>query len=264
MTTAVADWGGAPVGTRTVVAARLAIVAAVLVIWELAARYLVSPNVIGQPLEIAQRFWRGMADGTLLYHAGVTASEMLLGLLLGVVTGIAVGLILGLIPALGEMFEPYLVAVYSLPKIALAPLMILWLGIGFQSKLFYVWLISFFFIFFSVFTGLNRAPQLLIEQVRLMGAKQRHIVWKILLPYSMVWVFSGLRIAVPYSLLAALAAEIIASTKGVGYLILRASQAGNMNGILTPLILVVFLSVIVDQLSTSIERRALRWRRTQE
>lgn len=250
------------VSGATVGAARLAIVVVAVITWELAARYLVSPRVIGQPTEIARRFASGLLDGTLLYHAGVTASEMLIGLVLGVASGIVLGLVLGLLPALGEMFEPYLVAVYSLPKIALAPLMILWLGIGFQSKLFYVWLISFFFIFFSVFSGLQQAPQLLIEQTRLMGAKHRHIVWKILLPYSMVWVFSGLRIAVPYSLLAALAAEIIASTKGVGYLILSASQAGNMNGILTPLLLVVLLSVVVDQVSTLIERRALRWRRT--
>ena len=238
---------------------RLMLLAGMLLAWEGASHLWFDPMFGGRPSTFVLRFVAALADGELLYHTGVTSAEMLAGLVLGTASALVAGLALGSLPRVADLVRPYLVGLYALPKITVAPLLILWLGIGFGSKVALVWLSTFLFMFFAIDAGLRDRPRKQIEQALLMGATPLQLALKLLLPASLVWVFNGLKVAVPYALLAVLASEMVASTKGVGYLILQASQVGDMNGIFAYLIMVVALTLAINAALGRFRRWALRW-----
>lgn len=238
---------------------RAALLATLLLAWEAASYVWFPPQYGGRPTIFIARFISSLLDGELIYHTYVTASEMFTGLVLGAASGIAAALLFASMGRFGDLFRPYFVGLYALPKITVAPLLILWLGIGFGSKVALVWLSTFLFIFFAVDAGLRNPPRKQIEQARIMGASSFQIAIKLLLPSSMVWMFDGLKIAVPYSLLAVLGSEMVASTKGVGYLVLLASQLADMNGIFAYLIMIVLLTLLINAALERFRRWALRW-----
>ena len=238
---------------------RLGLFLGLMIAWEAASHVWFAPEFGGRPSTFIGRFFSSVVEGQLLYHTYVTASEMLTGLVLGTACAIVAALLLGSSGRLGDLFRPYFVGLYALPKITVAPLLILWLGIGFGSKVALVWLSSFLFIFFALDAGLRNPPRKQIEQAKVMGATAFQIAIKVLLPSSMVWVFNGLKVAVPYSLLAALASEMVASTKGVGFLILQASQVADTNGVFAYLIMVVLLTLLINTALGQFKRWALRW-----
>jgi NitT/TauT family transport system permease protein len=238
---------------------RLALFLGLMLAWEAASHNWFAPEFGGRPSIFIARFVSSIADGQLLYHTYVTASEMLTGLLLGTASAIVAALLLGSGGRVGDLFRPYFVGLYALPKITIAPLLILWLGIGFGSKVTLVWLSTFLFIFFALDAGLRNPPRKQIEQAKVMGASAFQIALKVLLPSSMVWVFNGLKVAVPYSLLAALGSEMVASTKGVGFLILQASQVADTNGVFAYLIMIVLLTLLINAALGQFKRWALRW-----
>ena len=238
---------------------RLILFTGIMLLWEVASHLWFLPQFGGRPSIFFIRFFSSIAEGELLYHTYATASEMLAGLVLGTASAVAAALLLRASGRFGDLFHPYFVGLYALPKITIAPLLILWLGIGFGSKVTLVWLSTFLFIFFAVDAGLRNAPRKQIEQARIMGATSLQIAMKLLLPSSMVWIFDGLKVAVPYSLLAVLGSEMVASTKGVGFLILQASQVADMNGIFAYLIMIILLTLVINMALGEFRRRALRW-----
>jgi NitT/TauT family transport system permease protein len=241
--------------------ARVLLVLVLGVLWEITARISGNGEFIGQPSVFLKTFGKGIADGTLPTAALTTTEEMLIGLLSGVVGGVLLAFVVNLVPRLGAALQPYLVAVYSLPKLAVAPLMILWIGIGFESVVVFVFLVSFFFIYFSVNEGLRHPPVAVVDQLRLMGAGPVTILRKVLLPSTTDWIFTGLKIAVPYSLIATVGAELISSSgSGVGYIILQALQFNEMNDVFASLVLIVILGLVLNLLTEALRRRAMRWK----
>lgn len=228
--------------------------------WELASDTLIDPFFSSAPSLIGVRVWEWLSTGYIWVHLGATLREMGLGLLLGSVSGIIVGFVLGRAGMLAAVADPFITAVYSLPKLALAPLFILWFGIGLLSKVVLVGLIVFFLVFFNTYAGVRDVDQLYINALRIMGGNRRDVYRKVILPSSSIWVFTGLKVAVPYALIGAIVGELISSSQGLGYIINNASSFFDTTGVLAGLVYVAAIAITVNYLVGVAERRFMVWK----
>lgn len=240
---------------------RLGLLAALIVTWELLSGRIIDPFWISKPSLILPLLWKQIMDGSLFYHLGYTLQEMALGLALGGFLGAGAGLLLGRSPFLAELLTPVLIAIYSLPKVALAPLFILWFGIDLASKVALVSVIVFFLVFFNTFTGVREVDRGLVNVLRIAGASDREVFFHVVLPSAAVWIFTGFRLAVPYALIGAIIAELMAASRGIGYQLQYSAQMFNTSGVFTALLVLMIVALILNALLGVVETRLLRWKR---
>jgi NitT/TauT family transport system permease protein len=251
---------GTNLGWPGLLAWRVALALAILATWHLASTYLVSPFWIGSPLGVAQRLINWTTSGTLWLHLQITLLESVLGFLIGGVTGVAFGLVLGLAPRLAAVLDPFIVAFYSLPKIALAPLFIVWFGIGITSKVILVTVVVFFLVFYNTYAGTLDVDRELTDAMRLMGASKRQIIQKVVFPSALVWIFTGMKMSVPYALIGAVVGEIMASNRGLGYLIQFSAGQFDTDGVFAALIILMLISTTIYTGLKHSEKYLLRWK----
>ncbi len=235
-------------------------IAIVLVAWWLAGAVF-GARWTSDPVAVASRLGQWALDDLWL-HVATTLYEMAAGLAIGVPLGAAVGLWLGWNPTAARAARPLVVAANSIPVVALAPLLIMWLGLGLAPKILLVALVSFFLVFFAAYQGVTALPPEWIDAARLMGARRRELFAKIVLPGSMVWIVSGLRNALPYALIAATIGEMMLAQRGLGFLVARSGSQLDMTGLYAALVALMFAGVAVAALGRTLETRLLRWRRT--
>lgn len=238
---------------------RLGILVALLAFWELASGRLVPAYLISSPSKVAVTFWEWVMDGRLFYHAGITALEAVLGFLLGAFAGMTAGVILGRAKGLADLLNPFIVAFYSIPKVALAPLFIIWFGIGIEMKVLLTATIVFFLVFLNTFTGVRGVSQELVSILRLMGANERHVLRKVVLPSAIVWVFTGLRLSVPYAMIGAIVGEMIAANRGLGYLLSHSSSQFNTAGVFAALVAIIAMSAMLNGAVSYVAEKAMPW-----
>ena len=243
---------------------RLAILVGFLALWQFASGRLVAEFFISKPTEVARVLAKWIGNGDLFYHAGITAMEAFFGFLLGAVVGMSVGLLLGRARKVAEILDPFIMAFYSLPKLALAPLFILWFGIGIQMKIVLTATICFFLVFLNTYTGVRSVSREMVAILKLMGAKEQHVVAKVVIPSAITWVFAGLRISVPYALIGAVVGELMASNRGLGFLL--SSSAGDFDtaGVFAALCGIVTLAALLNYGVSVAARMAMPWERTEE
>ena len=239
---------------------RLALLIVLLVGWQLLSGPVLNPFFVSSPEAIWRQALAWMADGTLWFHSAITIQETLLGLAAGVTTGIVAGFILGQQRVLGKILDPFILAVYSIPKVALAPLFIVWFGIGLGMKVILAAVIVFFLVFFNTVAGVRNVDRDLVDAVRLMGGKRRDVILKVVVPSTVGWILTGLRIAIPYALIGAVIAELIASNRGVGYLIIDSTSQFNTAGTFTALLVLTIIAALLNVVVDLIERKTSRWK----
>lgn len=239
---------------------RVGLVVAVLAAWEAASGRLVSRYWLSSPSAIAARIWSWVADGSIWMHLSATLLEMSLGYVIGCLLGVGVGLLLGFLPRVHRVVIPYLGGLYCLPKIALAPLFVILLGIDLGSKVALVAITVFFLILYSTLDGIRDIDRDLIQALRLMGASRREVSLKVLMPGCLRWVFTGMRIAVRYAFTAAVLGEVIAANRGVGYLVEANAGQFNSTGVFAAVLLLVICSVTISELLTRWEASTSRGR----
>jgi NitT/TauT family transport system permease protein len=239
---------------------RVAIVVVGLSAWEFASGRLIKPFWISSPSEIFWQLAAWVASGELWLHVEVTLTETVLGFVFGAVAGIAVGLALGLNRRLAAVLDPFIVAFYSLPKIALAPLFILWFGVGLTSKVVLAMFVVFFLVFYNTYAGVLAVEQELVDVLRLMGGSRWQIVRKVILPSALIWIFTGMKSSVPYALIGAVVGEMMASNKGLGYLIQAAAGQYDTGGVFAALFVLMLIATGLHELLKQSERLMLRWR----
>jgi len=244
----------------TVFAWRAAIVVIFLAAWEFASGRLIKPFWISSPSEIWRQLSEWIATGQLWLHVEVTLSETLMGFGLGAISGVAIGLALGLNRRLAAVLDPFIVAFYSLPKIALAPLFILWFGVGLTSKVVLATFVVFFLVFYNTYAGTLAVEAELIDVLRLMGARRGQIIRKVILPSALIWIFTGMKSSVPYALIGAVVGEMMASNKGLGYLIEAAAGQYDTDGVFAALFVLMIIATGLHELLKQSERLMLRWR----
>jgi NitT/TauT family transport system permease protein len=240
--------------------ARLCLALALLVGWEAAGR-LIDPTWISAPSLIAARLalW---ARQDLAVHLATTLGEMAAGIAIGAPAGVLVGIFLGRSPTLAALLRPVIVGLYSVPLVTLSPLLILWFGLDMEPKIVLVSIVVFFLVFFNTFSGVQAVDKDLVATLRLMGASPREEFRKLILPASSAWILSGLKIALPYALIAATVGEMIAARRGVGSLITSAASQIDMTGLIAALFVLMVIGVLVGEGAGALEARLLRWRQS--
>jgi NitT/TauT family transport system permease protein len=249
-----------PVELDNVIVWRILIAVGFLGAWELASGRLIDPFWLSQPSHIAAWLWRSIVSGQLWNDLYATFKATAIGYVYGAVAGLGFGLLLAQSERIATILRPFILAIYGIPRIALAPIFVLWFGIALTSKVMMAAMMTFLLVFFSTYDGVRAADLDLKNVARVLGANRWQLFWYVTIPNASPWIISGMRIAIPQALVAAVVAEFIASYEGLGYRIMETTNvlntAGTMGGIFVLMVVVVVLSSILDRF----EKRLLRWR----
>jgi NitT/TauT family transport system permease protein len=242
---------------------RVLLFAAILGMWQLANERWLPDYLISSPTRVAETLWQYVtgAQPGLWTDIRVTGVELVLGYLLGVVGGIACGLLLGYWRAGAAVFNPLITAINGIPKIALAPLFLIWFGIGVQSKIAIASMTVFFVMFYNSYMGVVSMPVNLVDVLRVMGANRSTIIRKVTLPQISIPVLSGMKSSVPFAMIGVIVGEFIASQNGVGYLINTATQNFDSATVFAGIIVLMLMIAVGMGLVGVLERRVLRWQR---
>ncbi len=239
-------------------------------IWQAASAFrLINPIFFSDPIAIIRRVWT-FASGEAVYsrtiydHLRVTLQEMAVGYVIGAAIGMTLGFALARSRTASRILEPYILAIYSVPKIALAPLFILFLGIGLESKVGVVVMEVFFLVFFNTFAGVRGVNEEHVQLARIMGASGASVTRRIIIPSAMPSIMIGLKMGVPFAMIGAIIGEFIASTQGLGWLILYSSSNFDASGLFASIGFLVAVVWTLGQVVAFFENRLLRWRPTQE
>lgn len=234
--------------------------AAFLLFWQWASGRLIKEIYVSKPTAVAERLYELFASGEIYPHLWTTGQELVLGYVIGVSGGVIGGYALGRSPRLARIFEPYVMAFYGVPKIALAPLFIIWFGIGIGSKIALASIMVFFLVFYNVFAGVRSVDRELVNLTLVMGANQRQLTYHVYLPAAAPFVMLGMRMAIPYSVIGVIVGEFTSSTQGLGLFIHEASATYDPAGVFAGIVILLGFVIIAGALAGRLERRLLRWR----
>ena len=210
-------------------------------------------------------FARCMArsENNLWIATYVTLKNTLWGFATGVSSGFALGLLLGRSDRLSEIFYPYITAFNSIPRIALAPIIILAFGIGDASKIVTAWLVVVFLVFFNTFEGARSVDRDHINAARLLGAGEWQVTRTVIVPSTMAWLFASLSPAISFSLIGVIVGEFIGAEHGIGRMIIEAGARGEAAGMMVAVFVLAIVGVILSSIVRRIQAYLLRWRPAQ-
>jgi NitT/TauT family transport system permease protein len=238
--------------------------------WELFTRVgdpkhpVIDPFFWGQPSGIWHQLitWvqQGTAQGPLLEQIAVTLEEAILGFFIGSVLGIIFGVLLGRNRYLSDILGPYVKALNSIPRVALAPLFAVGLGLGMQSKVALAAVLVFFIVFFNAFQGVREVDRNLLANARILGASPSRVTTSVILPSALTWIFASLHTSFSFALVGAVVGEYVGAIQGLGLMIQTAGNNFNANGVFAAMVILAAIALISEALITTLERRLLRWR----
>lgn len=234
--------------------------AVLILFWQWASGRLIATLYVSKPTDIAVRFYEMFASGEIQPHLLVTAQELVLGYCIGVGVGVVAGYVLGRSPRAAAVFEPYVMAFYGIPKIALAPLFIIWFGIGLWSKVALAATMVFFLVFYNVYIGVRNVDRELLNLARIMGAGEHQLTRHVYFPAAAPFVIMGMRMAIPYSVIGVIVGEFTSSVKGLGLFINQASSTYDPAGVFAGIALLLMFIVVANAIAGQLEKRLLRWR----
>ena len=241
--------------------ARVVGLAALLVLWELLTRTgWVPPLFLPSPLGVLAAGVEMVQSGELLTHVATSLGRILLGFGLGALGGVAVGLAVGVFSMAEAVGTPLIAATFPIPKIALLPLLILWMGIGEASKVAVITLGVFFPMAINTYAGVRHADPLLLRAAVSFGAGRWSLIRKVMLPSALPMIFAGLKLGAGTSLLLLVAAEMIAAASGIGFLVLNAQNLMETTKLMVGIVLLSLLGLCSHWLLTRLERRCIPWR----
>lgn len=247
--------------TATIALGRLAIIVVLIAAWQLCSGRLVPAYLISSPTAVAQRLYDLFKSGTVWPDIGITTQELVSGYVIGIVGGVVVGVVLGSSRIAAALIEPLLAALNSVPKIALAPLFLLWFGIGLGSKIAIAAMTVFFVMFYNVYMGMGTIPKGLVNTLQIMGASRWVMVRQLILPQLSVPILAGLKAGVSFAMIGVVVGEFVAADSGLGYYVRNSTDLFDSPGVYAGIILLMLLVLIGVGLVTLLERRLLRWRR---
>jgi len=249
---------------------QLLIVAVLFAVWHVGTDpellppfYFDDPNkaafFFGRPLEVLARVWTWFASGSIYEHLWVTLMETVLAFVVGTVSGLGVGLWLALSPTAAALFDPYIKAVNSMPRVILAPIFGVWFGLGMGSKVALGVTLVFFIVFFNVYQGVREVSHTVLANARMLGASDRQLLRHVYIPSATSWVFASLHNSVGLAFVGAVVGEYLGSSEGVGYLILQAEGTFDINSVFAGILVLTAFALILDGMVTLAERRLMVW-----
>jgi NitT/TauT family transport system permease protein len=232
-----------------------------LIGWEILAwRWPTVSKLVSHPSDVARGIIHVVRTGEIWPHLEATLIEMAVGYIIGAVTGVTLGFLFGRVRLLGEIFNPYISLFNGIPKVALAPVFVIWFGIGLMSKIAIIMTMVFFVVFINTFAGLRSINEEYVAIIRIMGASRWQLVREVFLPATLPFILVGLRAGIPFSVIGAVVGEFIAATKGLGYFINYHQGTFDTTGIFVGVAILAGLVVVLDGLLSIVERRLLKWR----
>jgi len=213
----------------------------------------------GEPLKVFERTWTWFASGTIYAHLWVTLLETLLAFVIGTLLGLSMGLWLALAPTASALFDPYIKALNSMPRVILAPIFAVWFGLDIASKVALGVTLVFFIVFFNVYQGVREVSFTVVANARILGASDRQLLRHVYVPSAMSWVFASLHNSVGLAFVGAVVGEYLGSSRGVGYLILQAEGTFDINAVFAGILVLTAFALLLDWIVTLVERRLLVW-----
>ena len=215
----------------------------------------------GEPLKILERVWMWFVTGADIYrHLWITLLETMLAFAFGTALGLACGLWLALSPLAAAIFDPYIKALNSMPRVILAPIFAVWFGLGVASKVALGVTLVFFIVFFNVYQGVKEVSPVVLANARMLGASGRQLLRYVYLPSATSWVFSSLHTSIGLAFVGAVVGEYLGSARGVGYLIHQAEGVFDIDTVFAGILVLTMFALILDFIVTRVENRLLVWR----
>ncbi|MEU1594067.1 ABC transporter permease [Streptomyces sp. NPDC005708] len=248
-----------------VLLARVALLVAVLGLWEALSRAeVIDPFNFSMPSKIWDQIYTWFTHGTALGSLGeqiwVTLQEALLGWVIGVVAGVVFGIALGRVAFLADVLGPYIKVLNSIPRIVLAPIFVIWFGLGPSSKVASAVVLVFFPVFFNAFQGAREVDRNLVSNARILGASDRRVTLQVVIPSATSWIFTSLHVSFGFALIGAIVGEYIGATKGVGLLVAQSQGTFNAAGVYAAMAILAVVALVAEGLLTFAERRIFRWK----
>lgn len=237
------------------IAAQIILGVVMVAAWEATATWLVDPFWIGKPSTIGERLWTEFVRGDMLTHTGITLFHSVAGLLLSLVVGVPIGVLFAARRTVADVVEPYFLGLYSLPRVALAPLFILWFGIGSLSKIMMAFSMVVFIVILNTHEGLRGVDRDLVDMLRTMRASRLYMLRKVLLPSIVPWIFASLRIGVGLALVGAVIGELLGANRGLGWYVEQSAGRVDIIGVFTGLVVLAALGMGLNEVVKAVEGR---------
>ena len=221
--------------------------------------YLLPEFFFSTPLDVFWRVYKLFATGTIWKHLLITLTETLLAFVIGSAGGILIGFWFARKPLLAAIFDPYIKMANALPRVVLAPIFMLWLGLGIWSKVALGVTLVFFIVFFNVYQGVKEVSPVVLANARMIGMKEHHLLRHVYWPSALSWMFSSLHTSVGFALVGAVVGEYLGSSAGLGYLIHQAEGVFDVTGVFAGMFILAAFVLVMDQIVTWIERHLLVW-----
>ncbi|WNI27561.1 ABC transporter permease [Streptomyces sp. ITFR-6] len=248
-----------------VLASRIAVLVAVVGLWEWLARTaVIDPFNFSMPSKIWEqiRTWvtDGTAQGSLWEQIWYTLYEALLGWVIGVIAGVLFGIALGRVRFAADVLGPYIKVLNALPRIVLAPIFLIWFGLGPASKVASAVVLVFFPVFFNAFQGAREVDRNLVANSRILGASNRQVTLQVVIPSATSWIFTSLHVSFGFALIGAIVGEYIGATKGLGLLVAASQGTFNAAGVYAAMAILAVVALLAEGLLTFLEKKLFRWK----
>jgi NitT/TauT family transport system permease protein len=223
-------------------------------------RILLPPFFFSNPVEVASQIVDWFVTGVIWKHLWVTLVEAILAFVLGSFGGVLIGFWFARQPRTAAVFDPYVKMANALPRVVLAPIFTLWLGLGIWSKVALGVTLVFFIVFFNVYQGVKEVSPTVLANARMLGMNERQLMRHVYWPSALSWMFSSLHTSVGFAMVGAVVGEYLGSAAGLGYLIQQAEGVFDVAGVFAGMFVLAAFVIVIDTLVTLVEKRLLVWR----
>ena len=249
-------------------ALQLLVAIVVLVLWQFFAtvpvfgKVWLPPFFFSNPVDVGGQIVAWFASGVIWKHLAITLWESLLAFVIGSAAGVMVGFWFARRPLIAAVFDPYVKMINALPRVVLAPIFTLWLGLGIWSKVALGVTLVFFIVFFNVYQGVREVSQTLLANGRMLGMSERQLMLHVYWPSALSWMFSSLHTSVGFAVVGAVVGEYLGSAAGLGYLIQQAEGVFDVAGVFAGMVVLSAFVILIDMGVSLVEQRLLVWRPT--
>ena len=240
---------------------QLTLAIALLLAWQLGSTFnLLDQFFFSRPSDVAVRVWRWTVTGTIWAHLLTTFTEAALSFAIGAFLGVLLGFVLARVQTLAALFEPFIRIANSLPRVVLAPIFLLWFGLGIWSKVALGVTVVFFVVFFNTYRGVREVDRVIVDNARMLGASEHQLIWHVLIPSALTWIFSSLHVSIGLAIIAVVVGEYLGASRGIGYMIAQAEGVFDTTGVFAGMTVLAIGVLLVGASVDRLERRLLRWK----
>lgn len=239
---------------------RVLLIGSLLALWEIGATWWFDPFFFSKPSLVGVKFAQELANPDLYHDIYITGVELFFGYTGGAVAGIVLGILLANWLFVAKIFDPLLLALNAIPRIAIAPMLIVWFGIGMASKMFLAATLVFFITFFNTHAGVRSVDRALLNVARVQGATSWQLFTKVIMPSASSWIITGLKMSLPFALAGVIFGEFLVASEGLGYRLNHYSTSYDTTGGITMIFLMMLIMMVLTAIADWVENWLLRWR----